>query len=468
MAQQTSVIETRKSPAQRISRNFFLHIHAPRVHLYSLRPAFTFGLGVCAAFLFLILVVTGVLLMLYYTPSVERAYASVKDIIFVVPGGRIIRNMHRWAGHGLALVAFLHLARVFFTASYTKGRAFNWIIGVALLATTLFLSFSGYLLPWDQLAYWAVAIGANIAASFRELTDLLGITQLFDVGGVLKRILIGGETVGQDALTRFYMLHVVFLPIVMLVLVGVHLWRIRKDGGLNLPDQAQKMIQGTASSSHAGAGSTRLTVAAWPTALWAELATLTLTLALLMIISFFFDAPIKELANPFAPENPAKSPWYFLGIQELVSYSAFAGGVVIPLGFIAFVISIPFYDKESRWSGLWFSGTEGRKITIASSIYAASATLLFLFISVKFGWLRDWLPRIPQAAIMLINPGTLMAVSYILWAQFIQRRTASRRFAVMSLFTCIMVGFIILTIVGLAFRGPNWHFYWSPAHWPTP
>lgn len=450
-----------------MSRNFFLHIHAPRVYLFSLRPTFTFGLGVCAAFLFFVLVVTGVLLMLYYTPSVERAYASVKDIIFVIPGGQSIRNMHRWAGHGFVLVAFLHLARVFFTASYTKGRAFNWIIGVSMLVVALFLSFSGYLLPWDQLAYWAVTIGANIAASFRELTDVLGLTQIMDIGGFLKRILIGGETVGQDALTRFYMLHIVFLPIVLLALMGVHFWRIRKDGGLNLPDQADELNMEEDAMSGAETSSFAAKVDAWPTALWSELATLTMTLALLMIVSYFFNAPIKELANPLAPENPAKSPWYFLGIQELVSYSAFTGGVLIPLGFIAFLISIPFYDKESKWAGLWFSGATGKKVAIASSIYATSAALLLLFISIKFGWLRDWLPRIPQFVIMLINPGTLMAGSYVLWAHFIQRRTLSRRFAAIALFTCIMVGFILLTIVGLFFRGPNWQFYWSPTQWPT-
>ena len=459
MAQRPSTHESRKSPLQRMSRNFFLHIHAPRVQLAGLRPTFTFGLGVCAAFLFLILLITGALLMLYYTPSVERAYASVKDIIFVIPGGRYIRNMHRWAGHGLVLVAFLHLARVFYTASYTKGRAFNWVIGASLLVIVLLLSFSGYLLPWDQLAYWAVTIGANIAASVRELTDLLGLTQIFDVGGFTKRILIGDETVGQDALTRFYMLHVVFLPVVMIVLIGVHFWRIRKDGGLNLPVRTNKLVNNT--------GAAPKIIDAWPTALWGELATLTLTLALLMLVSYFFDAPIKELANPFAPENPAKSPWYFLGIQELVSYSAFAGGVLIPLGFIAFIISIPFYDTDTKWSGLWFSGPMGRKVGIVSSIYAASATLFFLFISTKFGRLRSLLPQAPQFLFMLVNPGTLMAGSFILWANLVRRRTPSKRFAAIALFTCIMVGFIILTIVGLAFRGPNWQFYWSPATWPT-
>lgn len=449
-----------------MSRNFFLHIHAPHIHLYSLKPTFTFGLGVCAAFLFFILLITGALLMLYYTPSIERAYASVKDIIFIVPGGRYLRNMHRWAGHGLVLVAFLHLARVFYTGAYAKGRGFNWIIGLALFATTLFLSFSGYLLPWDQLAYWAVTIGANIAASFRELTDALGVTNFFDIGGLLKKIMIGGESVGQEALTRFYMLHIVFLPATFAVLLGVHMWRIRKDGGLNIPENADALLALRQSTAKNRNESTKLKISAWPTALWGELAVLMATLALLMIFAYLFDAPLQEIANPAAPENPAKSPWYFLGIQELVSYSAFAGGILIPLGFIGFLISIPFKDNGVEKIGIWFSGAAGARIAAHSAIYATVSTGFMLLTNLKFGWLRDWTPGIPQIAAILINPGTMLTALHVVWALFIHRRTHSQRLAAIALFTCAMLGYVILTTVALAFRGPDWQFYWSPSMWP--
>ena len=456
-----------RSPAFRITRNFFLHIHSPRVHLYSLRPTFTFGLGVMAGFLFLILLLTGVLLMLYYTPSVERAYASVKDIIFVVPGGRIIRNMHRWAGHGLVLVAFLHLWRVFYTAAYAKGRSLNWIIGVSMLVVVLFLSFSGYLLPWDQLAYWAVTIGANIAASVRELTDALNLTGVIDIGGFIKKVLIGGETVGQEALTRFYMLHIVLLPLTMLTLIGVHFWRIRKKGGLNLPEIADSFVVNTnPGTAEKKVEPKQAIVRAWPTALWGELAALTFILAVLMVISFFVDAPLREIANPATPENPAKSPWYFLGVQELVSYSAFSGGVLVPLGFAAFLISIPFVDRETKGVGVWFSGSAGRRIVVSSLLFSAPVAVLLLIITVRFGWLRDWLPHIPQAVIILVNPGTLMTAVYALWATIIRRKTESTRFAALALFTCVMTGFIIMTVVGVFFRGPDWGFYWSPLQWP--
>ena len=221
--------------AGKITKNFFLHIHSTRVHPHSLKFTYTFGLGIMLGFLFLIMILTGVILMMNYTPSVERAYDSVKDIVFVVPGGRYIRNIHRWAAHGMVLLSFLHLIRVFFTGGYLQGRSLNWVIGVCVLFIVMFMNFSGYLLPWDQLAYWAVTIGSNIAASFRELTDILGITQTFDIGGFIKKILIGDEVVGQAALSRFFMLHVIFLPVTLLVLCGVHFWRIRKDGGISGP-----------------------------------------------------------------------------------------------------------------------------------------------------------------------------------------------------------------------------------------
>ncbi len=310
--------DDRRERAGRITRNFFLHIHATRVHIHSMKPTYTFGLGMILGFLFLIMVFTGVILMMYYTPSVESAYRSVKDIVNVVPGGRIIRNMHRWASQGMVIVVFLHLLRVFYTGSYLGKRSLNWVIGVVLLIITLLSNFSGYLLPWDQLAYWAVTIGSNIAASASELTDLLGITSFIDPGGFLKKLLIGGEVVGQPALSRFFALHVIFLPLTMLVLLGIHFWRIRKDGGLSRP------------LKYAGDRGTENKWLAWPVLMWTELGILLLVVLLVLFFALVADAPLLEQANPSYPENPAKSPWYFLGIQELVSYSAFAGGLLGP------------------------------------------------------------------------------------------------------------------------------------------
>ena len=156
--------------------NLFLHLHAVRTHRWSLRWRSTWGLGIAAMAAFLITLITGVLLMFYYKPYPDAAYLSIKDIHFVVPTGRFIRNIHRWAANLMVVVVLLHMALAFYTAAYRAPREFNWLIGMALLVTTLGLSFTGYLLPWDQLAYWAITIGANIAQSPREITDALGVT----------------------------------------------------------------------------------------------------------------------------------------------------------------------------------------------------------------------------------------------------------------------------------------------------
>jgi len=438
-----------------ITRNFFLHIHATRVHVHSMKPTYTFGLGIILGFLFLVMVFTGVILMIYYTPSVETAYQSVKDIVNVVPGGRIIRNMHRWASQGMIIVVFLHLVRVFYTGSYLGNRSLNWVIGVVLLIITLLSNFSGYLLPWDQLAYWAVTIGSNIAASARELTDLLGITNWFDPGGFLKKLLIGGEVVGQAALSRFFALHVIFLPLTMLVLVGIHFWRIRKDGGLSRPVKY---------ASDKGPENKWL---AWPVLMWTELGLLLLVVVVVLFAALVADAPLLEQANPAFPENPAKSPWYFLGIQELVSYSAFSGGLLVPLLYLVFLFSIPYRDREDRFVGEWFSGKQGITLVGRSALFALILVLSQLIVIIRFGWLRSWFPGISQWFVMLINPATITAGIFMFLAEWVRRRTGSTRMAALVLFTCSLVALVIFTVVGIWFRGPNWEFYWSVNQWPV-
>ena len=193
------------------------------------------GLGIAAAAAFLVTLVTGVLLMCYYKPYPDVAYDSIKDLHFVVPTGRFIRNIHRWAANVMVVTVLLHMARVFYTGAYRKPREFNWVVGMGLLVLTLGLSFTGYLLPWDQLAYWAITIGANIAQSPREITDALGWTSTFDPGGMVRFILLGGLEVGQNTLLRFYVLHIMVFPLIAAIFLAVHLWRIRKDGGISGP-----------------------------------------------------------------------------------------------------------------------------------------------------------------------------------------------------------------------------------------
>lgn len=207
-----------------ITWNFFLHIHPVKVYKDSLRFTKTLGLGLISFYLFVILTITGILLMFYYIPYTERAYQDMKDLEFVGSFGMILRNMHRWAAHGMVAIVFLHMCRVFYTASYRYPREFNWGVGVILFICTLMLSLSGYLLPWDQLAYWAITI----------VTNLIGTIPV--IGRMLRYIVLGGTLVGQNALIRFYVMHVLVLPLFAGILVFIHFWRIRKDGGLTRPE----------------------------------------------------------------------------------------------------------------------------------------------------------------------------------------------------------------------------------------
>jgi len=483
------VPESEREESQATFHNFFLHIHSVRVHLRTLSPTLTWGLGLAATASFVILTITGVLLMVYYKPSTELAYQSMKDIHFTVATGRFIRNIHRWSAHIMVVAVFLHMARVFFTASYKKPREFNWLIGLALLVTTLGLSFTGYLLPWDQLAYWAITIGSNIANSPRELTDALGVTAWFDPGGFQRQLLLGANYVGEDALIRFYVLHVFVLPLVLLILVGVHFWRIRKDGGLARPEDPMggpaewggerrqvfeplatktyglmAVVKGRRATVNRGPENT---VMSWPHLLWAEMAVFMLTVAVSLILSFYFDAPLKEIANPAIPENPAKAPWYFLGIQELVSYSAFMGGLVIPAIAVLGLALIPFLDRRPGGEGVWFGTPGERQVAWHSLLFALAVTVGMLTFTINFGWLRNWFPDIHQLWIIFINPGTLLVLFFAGWSLWVLRRRNSVRLAAVALFTCFLIGFTLLTYFATVHRGPNWEFYWWPSQWPV-
>jgi quinol-cytochrome oxidoreductase complex cytochrome b subunit len=481
--------ESEREESQSTFHNLFLHIHSVRVHVRTLQPTLTFGLGMIAASCFILTIITGVLLMVYYKPSTDLAYQSIKDIHFVVSTGRFIRNIHRWSAQLMVLSVLLHMARVFFTASYKKPREFNWLVGLGLLVITLALSFTGYLLPWDQLAYWAITIGANIANSPRELTDAIGITGFLDPGGFQKRLLLGANFVGQDALIRFYVLHVFVLPLALVVLLGQHFWRIRKDGGLARPQDPpggsaewggklrpvfqplatktyglMALVKGKRPPVNRGPENT---VMSWPHLFWAELSVFMVTVATTLVLSFFSDAPLKEMANAAIPENPAKAPWYFLGLQELVSYSAFAGGLLIPVIVVVGLALIPFLDRQPGGEGTWLGAKGEKRVFWQSILYATAVTTGMLAFTVNYGWLRNWFPNIHQLWIIAINPGTLLVLMFAAWSLYVLWRRNSVRLAAVSLFTCFLVGFTLLTYFATVHRGPNWHFYWWPTQWPV-
>ncbi|MBK7601050.1 MAG: cytochrome b N-terminal domain-containing protein [Acidobacteria bacterium] len=373
--------------AQTSFTNFFLHIHPVKVHRNTIKPWYTMGLGLITFYLFLILVVSGILLMFYYVPATTQAYDRMLDLRGTVAFGTFLRNMHRWSAHGMVAVVFLHMCRVFFTGSYKKPREFNWVIGVILFLLTLFSSFTGYLLPWDQLAFWAITVGSSIA----------GYAPV--IGADVKFLLLGDTTVGQEALLRFYVLHIAVLPVAVTFLVSIHFWRIRKDGGLSRPEESEVLsdsqssdvwpkeidvtpatpatpaaaaiaaqpagfiekkrygIQGVVRGPFTKVGNVPdKSVFSWPNLFMAELFVFVITLAGVLVVSLLFNAPLEEPVNLTHPPNPAKAPWYFLGLQEMVSYSAFWGGVGIPTLEVLILLLVPYLDRNTKGVGHWFSG----------------------------------------------------------------------------------------------------------------
>ncbi|MCC7137168.1 MAG: cytochrome b N-terminal domain-containing protein [Planctomycetes bacterium] len=373
---------TPREASDAVVRNLMLHAFPARATKRALAWGTTGWLGTVTLGFFLVLCATGGVLLLLYVPSVERAYASMKDLESVVVFGSWLRGTHRAAAHLMVVAVVLHLVRVFLTGAYKKEgapgafRPLNWLVGIGLLVVTLGLSFTGYLLPWDQLAYWAVTVGTRIAASVPL------------VGEQARHLLLGGSSIGQPTLTRFYALHCFVLPAATLLLTFWHLWRVRKDGGLAASDRVVDDAIEKARHAPAAAGksytllgttaggtvSTRspapllheATSFAVPNLVRRAMLVLLATLALSSLLGLVSAAPLEQAADPERTPNPAKAPWYFLWLQELVSIlsfevggrvldGAFLGGIVVPGLLLGLLAAWPWLDRSPREAaGLWF------------------------------------------------------------------------------------------------------------------
>jgi cytochrome b-561 len=407
-----------------IVSNFILHWFPAKALKDSLAWRYSLWLGTVSAALLLLLVLSGLPLLFLHVPSVERAYGSVKDIEYVVTFGYWIRSVHRFAAHFMVAAVFLHLVRVFLTGAYKNGagqnqhREWNWVLGVVMLLLTLFLSFTGYLLPWDQLAYWAVTVGTNIASAVPL------------VGPQIRELLLGGRNIDQPTLIRFYVLHVIVLPGGLGVVLAYHMWRIRKDGGLARADHATALpakaeippgqsktytllgvARGTGPTIRASSVEAADTTVNSIPDLTRRIAIVVLgTIAAISILSVFVHSPLEEAANPLVTPNPAKAPWYFLWLQEIVTDTtiklgsftvngAFVGGVILPAILIGLLAAWPWIDRSP-------AAAAGR-----------------------------WLPQ--------------------------SRRTQN------LVFLLLVLGVLALTFIGTFCRGPYWNLYWPWQSWPV-
>ena len=386
-----------------ITSNVFLHLHPVRVRRHALGFTYTFGLGGITTLLFAILCVTGVLLMFYYVPSPERAYRSMEDLRFVVAYGTFLRNLHHWAANAMIVAAALHMARVFYTGAFKGTRQFNWVVGVGLFVLTLGFSFTGYLLPWDQLAFWAITVGSNMAGAVPF------------VGDSVRFALLGGNIVGANALIRFYVLHCAVLPAATLLLLAVHFWRVRKDGGISGPPlpqpepeegSAEEILGAVPGKSYALVALPRESAAdeaiarrspddmvmTYPHLVAREAAAAFVVLAALFLVALGLNAPLEEAANALKTPDPAKAPWYFLGLQEIVSWSTpFFGGVLVPTLMILALCAIPYVRPTETGAGVWFHPAR-RRAVLAFTI-AIAVNVVLIIVGVYFrgrGWAFVW------------------------------------------------------------------------------
>ncbi|MBI4055174.1 MAG: cytochrome b N-terminal domain-containing protein [Elusimicrobia bacterium] len=389
--------DTPRDRAGHVIGNLWLHLHPVRIRPRALQWTYTWGLGGISFLLFLILTVTGVFLMFYYRPTMELAYRDMKDLEFAITLGKLLRNSHRWAAQAMLVAVILHMIRVYLTGAYKKPREFNWCIGVLLLTLTLFLSFTGYLLPWDQLDIWAVTVGTNLAAATPFLgyegpfSSLLGVHVANDV----RFVLLGGTVVGENTLLRFYVLHCVFVPLVAGALIMLHFWRIRKDSfsaaPLALPGP-RSSAEGAAAPLSSASDEEKVEV--WPHLVLREYVAAGFTVLFILLWSILQNAPLEELANPTVTPNPSKAPWYFVGLQELLRYfDPWIAGVMIPNLIIVGLMAIPYVNPNPK--GVGYYAWRESPFAIATFLFGILLWFVLIFIGYfcrgpNFAWYWPW------------------------------------------------------------------------------
>jgi len=422
-----------------VFNHWILHFRPVRVPAETIRYTHTFGLGGMSAVLFLLLVATGVLLMFVYEPTPGSAYDSIvvlqNDVFF----GKLIRNIHHWSANFLIALLILHSLRVYLTGAFYPPRQFNWVIGLSLLGAVLISNFTGYLLPWDQLSYWAITI----------VTGMLGYTPF--IGNWLQGVARGGSEIGSATLVSFYAVHTTLMPVVIVTLMGLHFWRIRKAKGVVIPRSPNEESGGASEY-----------VTTLPHLLLRELSAALVLVAFVMVVSLVFDASLGEKANPGMSPDPAKAPWYFVGVQELLlHFDPLFALVVLPLLGIAGLVLIPYLPYEQDTSGIFMMSRKGRRLGLIAAITAVLATPLLIVADEFWIDLGAWLPGLPPVVINGLLPASILAVALVLFYNYLRRRQgASNNEATQSLFVMLIVAFGILTITGVWFRGSGMALVW--------
>ena len=424
--------------------SLILHLHPTKVAVTSMNWTYSWGLGGLAGMLMAILALTGVVLQNNYTPAAPQAYLDILEINSNVWFGELIRNLHHWSANLLIVVAVLHLIRVFVTGAYRPPREVNWLIGVAMLLLTLGANFTGYLLPWDQLAFWAITVGTSI------------ISYVPIIGGWMSQLILGGPEVGANTLLNFYAMHISLIPLSIFALMSYHFWRVRKDGGLTLPKKLDDVEEPKPER-----------VTTIPHLVRRELVFALGWFAVLLVFAMLVPAPLEGIANPDVSPNPAKAPWYFMGLQELLlHFHPLVGAIFLPGLAILAIFLLPFFDINLNSVGIYFRSRRGRSLTLLAIGLAIVATPLWVLID---EFVLNWSAWLPTWNTLLSNgliPLAVVLVPLILLDEFaVKSFRADTEERVLFIATFLFTAFVILTIVGIFFRGPGMALYFP---WDMP
>jgi quinol-cytochrome oxidoreductase complex cytochrome b subunit len=424
-------------------RNLFnsllLHFRPKAVPRRTLKFTLTWGLGGMAAVLVGMLFVTGLMLKFTYLPVPDQSYASIIHLQNTVLFGRLIRNIHHWSGNALLLVVFLHFLRVFFTGAFHPPRQFNWVLGLVMFLLVLGSNFTGYLLPWDQLAYWAITI----------CTGMLEYIPGIGIG--LQKMIRGGGEIGPATLSNFFAVHTAVIPACLVILMPFHFWRVRKSKGLVIPRTPQEDPADRGES-----------VATIPNLIIRELAVAAVLIALIMVVSVLFNAPLEAKANPGLSPNPTKAPWYFAGLQELLlHFHPLFAVLILPVVTVTALFFLPYIRYDADTAGVWFASLRGRRTAIVAVVFGLIATPPAIIADEFVIDFAAWMPGAPAVISNGLLPAALALAGIIGFYGLMKRYyAANNNEAIQSVFVLLLVAFIILTITCIWFRGSGMELGW--------
>ncbi len=417
-----------------VFNTLLLHFRPTQVPERTLRYTHTFGLGGMSLVLVLLLFATGILMMFVYQPSPAAAYDSVTSLQEDVLFGRLVRNTHHWSANFLVGIALLHLLRVYLTGGYHTPRQFNWVVGLVLLLFILVGNFTGYLLPWDQLSYWAITISTAMLAYVPR------------VGERLQQLARGGPEISSATLIGFYTLHTTVVPAVLIAVSALHFWRVRKARGVVIPRRPDEAVEDKPVS-----------VLFLPNLLTREVAAACALVAVVVLVSVLCNAPLGAEANPGMSPNPAKAPWYFLGFQELLlHFHPVIAVVLIPLALAVFFAALPYIRYRENLSGVWMMSAVGRRAGIAAVVTGFVVTPVLI--------VADELRPAPvdlSSGLSGILPVVAVLAVIAVFVFVLQRRLAlPKEETVQALVILMLAAMVVLTVVGVWFRGAGMSLAW--------